>query len=212
MTLKDIVIGITGERFYIPIKNLVKKALCIMRGVKKCGVNVYISPRAVIRRGGGIALKDNVVVERGVMLWVDSDESFITVGEGSYLSSNSILNTFDGWIKMGKNCTVNNYAILYGHGGLEIGDNVRIAAQVVIIPMNHIYEDPDVPICRQGVSAKGIKIEDDVWLGAGAKITDGVTVGRGSVIGAGAVVTKDIPPYSVAVGVPARVVKKRGEE
>jgi len=212
MAVKDIVISITGERLYIPIKNLVKKALCIVRGVKNCGVNVYISPRAVVKRGRKIGLKDNVVVERGVMLWVDSDKSFITVGEDSYLSSHSILNTFNGWIKMGKNCTVNNYAILYGHGGLEIGDNVRIAAQVVIIPMNHVYEDPDIPICKQGVSAQGIKIEDDVWLGAGAKVVDGVTIGKGSIIGAGAVVTKDIPPYSVAVGVPARVVKKRGKK
>lgn len=93
--------------------------------------------------------------------------------------------------------------------GFEIGDNVRIAAQVVIIPMNHIYEDPDTPIWKQGIRAKGIKIEDDVWIGAGAKILDGVTIGKGSVIGAGAVVTDDIPPYSVAVGVPARVIKKR---
>ena len=68
-------------------------------------------------------------------------------------------------------------------------------------------------MCEQEVISKGdIVIEDDVWLGMGAKVMDGVCIGRGSVIGAGAVVTGDIPPYSIALGVPARVVRKRGTE
>lgn len=207
--MRDLLIKVMGENIYTVIKHLVKKILCLVRGIRESGINVYISPRAVIKRGNRIRMGDNVVVERGVMLWIDTDASYITIGDDSYLSSYCILKTFDGWIKIGNNCTVNNYAILYGHGGLEIGDNVRIASQVVIIPMNHIYEDPDTPIWKQGIKAKGIKIEDDVWIGAGAKILDGVTIGKGSVIGAGAVVTDDIPTYSVAVGVPARVIKKR---
>lgn len=207
--MRDLLIKIMGESSYTAIKHLVKRVLCLVRRIGESGINVYISPRAVIKRGNRIRMGNNVVVERGAMLWVDTDTSYITIGDDSYLFSYCILKTFDGWIKIGSNCTVNNYAILYGHGGLEIGDNVRIAAQVVIIPMNHIYEDPDTPIWRQGIKAKGIKIEDDVWLGAGAEVLDGVTIGRGSVIGAGAVVTKDIPPYSVAVGVPAKVIKKR---
>ena len=72
-----------------------------------------------------------------------------------------------------------------------------------------MFSDPEMLIHEQGMIGLGIKIEDDVWIGAGAIILDGVTIGRGSVIGAGAVVTKNIPPYSVAVGVPARVIKKR---
>ena len=75
--------------------------------------------------------------------------------------------------------------------------------------MNHIYDDPKISIRLQGIRANGIKIEDDVWLGVGSTVLDGVTIGKGSVIGAGAVVTKNIPPYSVAVGVPANVIKER---
>jgi len=75
--------------------------------------------------------------------------------------------------------------------------------------MNHIYKDPKTPIRLQEIRAIGIIIEDDVWLGVGSTVLDGVTIGKGSVIGAGAVVTKDIPPYSIAVGVPAKVIKKR---
>jgi acetyltransferase-like isoleucine patch superfamily enzyme len=209
MVNRQFLITLLGQRGYALIKHFVKRLLCLVRGVRDSGLNVYMSPRAIIKRGQRITLGENVVVERGVRLWVDTDGSYIKIGGNSYLSSHCILNTFDGWITMGSHCTVNSYAILYGQGGLQIGNDVRIAPQVMIMPTNHIYEDPHVPIWRQGLRAKGIKIEDDVWLGAGAIVLDGVTIGKGSVIGAGAVVAKDIPPYSIAVGVPAIVIKKR---
>ncbi len=204
-------IGIIGEKSYISVKNFLKKILCLLRGVTESGINVYISPHAVVKRGRKIKLGANVVVEWGAMLWVDTNQSYIDIGSDSYLSSQCILNTFNGWISLGSNCTVNSYAILYGHGGLEIGNDVRIAPQVMLMPMNHIYKDPHVPIRKQGIRARGIKIGDDVWLGAGSIVLDGVTIGKGSVVGAGAVITKDIPPNSVAVGAPARVIKKRGK-
>ena len=209
MDIRHFFITMLGERSYRVLKHLIKRFLCLMKGVTASGVNVYISPRTMVKRGRKITLGDSVVVERGVMLWVDAERSYITIGDDSYLSSHCILNTFNGWITIGNNCTVNSYAILYGHGGLQIGNDVRIAPQVMIMPMNHIFDDPNIPIRKQGIQAQGVKIEDDVWLGAGAIVLDGVTIGKGSVIGAGAVVTKDIPPYSVAVGVPARVTKKR---
>ena len=207
MDIRHFLITLFGERGHTAIKHVIKRLLCLMQGVTASGINVFISPRAIVKRGQKISLGDNVVVERGV---VDTDESYIKIGNNSYLSFHCILNTFDGWITMGSHCTVNSYAILYGQGGLRIGNDVRIAPQVMIMPTNHIYEDPDVPIRKQGLRAKGVKIEDDVWFGVGAIVLDGVTIGKGSVIGAGAVVTRDIPPYSVAVGVPAKVVKKRG--
>jgi acetyltransferase-like isoleucine patch superfamily enzyme len=209
--VRDIMISLIGEKSYILIKYLFKRFLCLVRGVKQSGNNAYISPRAIVKRGQKINLGANVVVERGAKLWVDTEGSYIAIGDDSYLSSFCVLNTFDGWIKIGENCTVNSYAILYGHGGLQIGNGVRIAPQVMLMPMNHLYKDPHIPIRKQGIKAQGLKIEDDVWFGAGAIVLDGVTIGRGAVIGAGAVVSKDIPPYSVAVGVPARVIKKRGK-
>lgn len=211
MSVRDILIRIIGMRFYIKIKNLSKKILCLFKGIKKSGENVYVSPQAIIKMGHKISINDNTVIERGTMLCVDTEKSYISIGSNSYFSSYCIIKTHEGWIKIGDNCTVNNYAILYGQGGLEIGDDVRISASVMIIPMNHIFEDPDIPIWKQGIKAIGIKIEDDVWIGAGAIILDGVTIGKGSVIGAGAVVTKNIPQYSIAVGIPARVIKKRGK-
>lgn len=209
----NLMINIIGLKLYTPIKHLAKKILCLYHGVKDTGTNVFISPTATIIHGYKIRLGNNVVVERRATLSVDR-EGNIDIGTNSYFLSNCVLKAFDGWIKIGNDCSVNEFAILFGggspgSGGLEIGNDVRIAAHVRIVPMNHIYVDPKTPIRLQKYKCLGIKIEDDVWLGVGSTVLDGVTIGKGSVIGAGAVVTKDIPPYSIAVGVPAKVIKKR---
>lgn len=133
----------------------------------------------------------------------------IIIGNNCELRSGAKLLTHGGNITLGTNCSVNPYTILYGGKNLTIGNNVRIAAHCVIIPSNHNYEDPTIPIVKQGLSGKGITIEDDVWLGCGVKVLDGVTISKGCVIGAGSVVTKSTEPYGVYVGVPARRIKLR---
>jgi acetyltransferase-like isoleucine patch superfamily enzyme len=97
-------------------------------------------------------------------------------------------------------------------GSITIGNGVHIAPHVIIFAANHIFADTDIPIYKQGTEKAPIVIEDDVWVASNVVITAGVRIGRGSVIGAGAVVTKDIPPWSVAVGVPARVIRTRKEQ
>ena len=93
-------------------------------------------------------------------------------------------------------------------GPVIIGDDVMFAQNVVVSGLNHGFEDIAIPPSRQKVTCKQITISDDVWIGANSTITAGVTIGKHSVIGAGSVVTKDIPPFSVAVGNPARVIKQ----
>lgn len=207
--MRNFLITMLGENVYKILKNVSKRLLCLLRGVKNSGENVYISPRAIIRNANKLSLGDNTVVERSVQLVIDAKNSFINLGTDAYLASYCLLRTFEGWITAGTNLGVSNFSFLAGQGGLRIGDNVRIGPHVVIYASNHIFNDPHIPIAKQGMSARGITIEDDIWIGAGAIILDGVRIGKGSVIGAGAVVTKDIPPYSIAAGVPARIIKKR---
>jgi acetyltransferase-like isoleucine patch superfamily enzyme len=133
----------------------------------------------------------------------------VTIGNNCNIHDYAMIMTYGGNITMGDNCSVNHFSVIYGHGGLEIGNGVRIATHVVIIPATHNYEDTKRFIYQQGERYIGIKIEDDVWIGAGAKILDGVTVGRGAVIGSGSVVTRDVPPYTVVAGVPAKLIKSR---
>lgn len=133
----------------------------------------------------------------------------IKIGRNCSISEGAQILTWGGDIVIGDNSTVNPCAIIYGQGGTIIGKGVRIAAHVVIVPSNHIYSDPDKYIYTQGLSKKGIIIEDDVWLGAGVKVLDGVTISRGCVVGANAVVTKNTEPFGVYVGIPAKKIKSR---
>jgi acetyltransferase-like isoleucine patch superfamily enzyme len=133
----------------------------------------------------------------------------IEIGEFSTIRSYACLYTYGGDIVIGKSCSLNPFVIVYGNGGVKIGNYVRIASQTVIVSSSHAFEDPDVLILKQGGDKKGITIGDDVWIGAGVKILDGLTVGDGAVIAAGAVVNHDIPPYAVVGGVPARILKMR---
>lgn len=176
----------------------------------------YLSPKAFVYYPGKIRLGRNVQIYERAMLnfksGYDHHQINLTIGDGTKVMTDTKLIPQQGFIKIGKDCTVNYGCILYGAGGLEIGDNTRIAAYTVIMPMNHIYADPNIPIWMQGETAVGIRIGNDVWIGSGVKILDGVEIGDGSVVGAGSVVTKSIPKYSIAVGVPSKVIKKRSEK
>ena len=136
----------------------------------------------------------------------------INVGKNSELLNGVLIMTYGGKISIGESCSINPYTILYGHGGLSIGNNVLIAGHCLIIPANHIISDTSLTINKQGLTKKGIVIEDDVWIGAGCRILDGVHIGKGSVIAAGAVVNKNIPSYSVVGGVPAKIIKFRNKD
>ena len=93
-------------------------------------------------------------------------------------------------------------------GPVAIGDNVMLAQNIVVSGLNHGYELVDIPPSEQKTITKSITINDDVWIGANCVITAGVTIGKHAIVGGGSVVTKDVPPYSVSVGNPAKVVKK----
>jgi len=134
----------------------------------------------------------------------------IRIGEHCEIHRHALLRTYGGEIRIGSHCSVNPFCVLYGHGGLTIGDHVRIAAHVVLVPMNHNFDRLDVPISQQGVSTKGITIGNDVWIGAGACVLDGVRIGDGAVVAAGAVVNADVAPRDIVGGVPAKRIGARG--
>jgi acetyltransferase-like isoleucine patch superfamily enzyme len=162
-----------------------------------------------------IRLGQNVYLDRGVYL--HALPAGISIGDNTFVMHHTMLHVFNfrnlpqAGITIGKNCFLGEYNVVRGQGGVHIGNDVYTGPMVQLVAVNHIYRDPDRPIREQGITARGIIIEDDVWLGAGAIVLDGATVGRGSVIGAGAVVANDIPPYSLAVGSPAKPIKSRKE-
>jgi len=135
----------------------------------------------------------------------------LKIGNNCVIGMRSFITTgYNGHVLIHDNVHVNGPDThILGIGGVSIGENGRIGARVSIVSTNHVFKERDILIKDQGTIAKGIIIEEDVWLGTGVIVLDGVTIHKGAVVGAGAIVTKDIPEYAVAVGVPAKVVKFR---
>ena len=174
-----------------------------------------VSPRAVIYGAERISLGPRTTVHPFAVIqctdWNDTKcaAGRIVIGEGTAIQPYAYVWSCGGSVSIGRYCSVNPFCLLYGQGGLTIGDYVRIAAHTVIIPGNHNYARRDIPIYQQGNTMLGVVIRDDVWIGAGVRVLDGVTVAEGCVIGAGSVVVKSTDPFGVYVGVPARRVKDR---
>lgn len=128
------------------------------------------------------------------------------IGSNSTIEDFSTINNGVGDVHIGNNTLIGMGNVLIGP--IHIGDNVIFAQNIVASALNHEYRNPYIPIHAQKILTSPIHIEDDCWIAANAVITAGVTIGKHSVIAAGAVVTKNIPTYSVAVGNPARVIKQ----
>ena len=155
------------------------------------GNNVTIGDGCtLIARGpGGIVLDDYVSLQDRVYLDTErAEEGYITVGRSSYIGTGTTL---------------------FGHVGLEIGDHVLMAQNITLTPYSHIFEDPDTNIIKQGGHTAKVTIGRDVYIGMGVNVMYSGSIGAGSVIGAGSTVVKPIPPYSVAVGSPAKVIRER---
>lgn len=128
------------------------------------------------------------------------------LGNNSTIEDFSTVNNGVGNVIIGNGVRIGMSNVLIGP--VKIGNNVIFAQNIVTSGLNHGYENIDMPICKQPTTTNEITVEDDCWIGANAVITAGVTIGKHSVIAAGAVVTKSIPPFSIAVGNPAKVIKQ----
>ena len=124
------------------------------------------------------------------------------------LSKGVIIKCYGGEIHIDQNVFIGEFVAIYGHGGVNIGNNTLISMHTCIISSNHTIPPKKILIRSQPDIPLPVNIGADVWIGANVKILGGVTIGNGCVIGAGSVVTKDIPDNSLAVGNPAKVIRK----
>lgn len=163
------------------------------RRLERQAAGIRIDPSVTVRSSARLTLGREAVVDHGVLLhcggmpWSPPDGG-ISLGARTYIGPNSVL---------------------FGAGRIDIGDAVLISPGVVITSHQHTFRDNALDIREQPISFGNIIIEDNVWIGANATILPGVSIGRGSVVGAGAVVTRDVPPAVVVMGAPARVVRDR---
>ncbi len=189
----------------IGLRGLLYRAILHMDGP------AAIEPKVRLRYADHIHLGRSAYLDEGVYL--HACPQGIWIGANSFVMHGSVLHTYNfrdlphAFIRIGRDSLIGEYNVLRGQGGITIGDRVYTAPMVQMLAVNHVYDDPTRPISEQGITAQGIVIEDDVWIGAGAVITDGVRVGQGAVVAAGAVVTRDIEPHTVVGGVPARLLR-----
>jgi len=147
------------------------------------------------------------VFEAGVLVFHPEN---IELGTNVYVGHNAILKGYHrNTMRIGDETWIGPQAFLHSAGGIEIGAHVGIGPGVRIITSYHAEAGREVPILSSPIELAAVFIEDDCDLGVGAIVLPGVHIGRGAQIGAGAVVVTDVPPYSVAIGVPARVIRER---
>ena len=166
------------------------------------GVSFHYAER--IRIGAHARIAGNAVLRANT-----EHPSGVSVGRRTSILENVLINAKRGSVVVGNDSWLGPFCLLYGNGDIRIGDGVLIAGHTSINTVSHHAERVDIPISEQGTEIAPVVIHDDVWIGLNAVILQGVTIGRGAIIGAGAVVTRDIPAWSVVCGVPAKVVRSR---
>jgi len=133
-----------------------------------------------------------------------------SLGMDSTIEDYTVVNNGVGEVKIGDRVLIGLSNVIIGP--VEIGNDVIFAQHVVLSGLNHTYENINEPIHKQKVKTAKIIVEDEVWIGANAVITAGTRIGKHSVVAGGSVVTKDVPPYSIVAGNPAKLIKKYNTE
>jgi len=173
---------------------------------------------AAIEKNVRLRFASNIQLGRGAYLdesvYIHACPGGVSIGDNTLIMHGAVLHVYNfrglphSGIRIGKDSLIGEYSVIRGQGGVTIGDRVYTSPMTQLIAVNHVFDDPNRPFIEQGITAQGIVVEDDVWLGSNAVVTDGVRIGQGAVVAAGAVVTKDVPPHTVVGGVPARVIRE----
>lgn len=161
-------------------------------------VRLFYNP-LVHKRGRGSCIRKRTRID--VLPWND-----FRLGRNSTIEDFSTINNGVGDVIIGDRTRIGLSNTLIGP--VEIGNDIMFAQNIVVSGLNHSYEDVNMSIHDQAVSTKKIVVEDECWIGANAVITAGVRIGKHSVVAAGSVVTRDVPPYSIVAGNPARLIKQ----
>jgi acetyltransferase-like isoleucine patch superfamily enzyme len=177
-----------------------------------CGRNVVFGQNVVLRHPHKIRIGDNVVIDDNCLLDAKGGANDgIRIGQGVFVGRNTILSCKNGDIVLHDGANIGFNCEIFSASRVEIGAAALLAAYTYVIGGDHQAGAADRPVVDQPRTSAGVRIGAGAWLGAGVKVLDGADVGDGAIVGAGAVVTQPVPPRAVAVGVPARVVRDRGD-
>jgi len=173
------------------------------------GSNCYIEKNVRFNIPQKVFLGDRVIIGESSWFDIEDPKSKVRIGDEVKIARYCTFRAGPGEVLIDKEVNFGAFNLIVGYGGIEIGKYSAMGHHVVIMTYTHVFDDPTIPIRFQGAELKKVSIGEGVWLGTHVVVLPGVTIGDNSVVGAGAVVTKDIPGYSIAAGVPAKVIKKR---
>jgi acetyltransferase-like isoleucine patch superfamily enzyme len=175
-----------------------------------CGRNVIFGQNVVLRHPHKIRIGDNVVIDDNCLLDAKGDANRgIVIGSGVFIGRNTILSCKNGDIDVENGANIGFNCEIFSASRVRVGRDTLVAAYCYLIGGDHDFSDPAQPVVAQARQSSGIDVGAGAWLGAGAKVLDGACIGDRAVVGAGAVVREPVPPGSIAVGIPARVVGQR---
>jgi len=176
----------------------------------RCGRNVTFGSHVVLRHPHKISIADNVVIDDYCVLDAKgTSNEGIRIGSGVFLGRNTILSCKNGDIIIEDRANIGFNCEIFSASRVRVGKDILIAAYTYLVGGDHLYDRTDIPVLQQGRTAKGIDVGDGTWLGTHVVVTDGSTIGRDAIIGAGAVVVGEIPEFSIATGIPAKVTRHR---
>lgn len=176
----------------------------------RTGRNVTFGANVVLRHPHKIRIGNNVVIDDGCCLDAKGDGNRgIDIGSGVFIGRGTILSCKNGDIVVDDHANIGFNCEIFSGSRVRLGKHTLVAAYTYLVGGDHTHERTDVPVLYQDRIARGIEVDDNVWLGAHVVVADGAIVGRDAIVGAGAVVRDEIPPFAIAAGVPARVIRDR---
>jgi len=229
MNITNKLISLLGRKNYSIDKTLTKyeiaiillsKGLCLLRGyllklsLRKSNGLLFIGRRCKITfrnkitLGKTVIIGDNVEINALSKFGVSIGDN-VSILKGTIIECTGVIRELGEGLIIGNNVGIAQNCFIQVRGNVVIGNNVIFGPNVSIFSENHNFSNPELPVSMQGVSRKGVTVEDGVWIGTRAVILDGVNIGKNSIVAAGSIVTKDVPPYTIVGGIPAKIIKNR---
>lgn len=208
LAMYDIILLLYSKFFSLLRGFILKITLKESKGLIFLGKRSKISFRNKISMGKTITIGDNVEINGLSKHGIKIGDN-VSILKNTIIECTGVIRHLGESLVIGNNVGIAQNCFIQVRGKVDIGNNVIFGPNVSIFSENHIFKNHNLPVNAQGESRKGVKIGNGVWIGTRAVILDGVTVGENSIIAAGSIVNKDVMPYSIIGGVPARLIKMR---